>query len=154
MKAGIGDHTFHAYLSTSTVNAKDRIGMGPWVNSAGVTVAENLAALHGGTLAGNPDLFIDENKMKIHGQWDGGPTEHDILTGSKADGTVQTGVTCQDWTSDVTNDKGQVGHSDGMGQGKTMVPPANSWNSAHASGSCADTSLSGGAGRLYCFAID
>jgi hypothetical protein len=154
MKAGIGDHTFHAYLSTAAGNAKDRIGTGPWVNSAGVTVAENLAALHSATLTGNPDLFIDENKMKIHGQWDGGPVEHDILTGSKADGTLQTGVTCQDWTSDAANDKGQVGHSDGMGQNKTMDPPANSWNSAHASGSCANTTTAGGAGRLYCFAID
>jgi hypothetical protein len=154
MKAGIGDHTFHAYLSTSTGNAKDRIGQGPWVNSAGVTIAENLTALHAGTLVGNPELFIDENKMKIHGQWDGGPIEHDVLTGSKADGTVQTGVTCQDWTSDVAADMGQVGHSDGMGLMKSTAPPANSWNSAHASGSCADTSKAGGAGRLYCFAID
>lgn len=153
-KAGIADHTFHAYLSTSTANAKDRIGRGPWVNSAGVVVAADLGALHSGNLAGNPDLFIDENKLKIHGQWDGGPNEHDILTGSKADGTVQPGATCQDWTSDADGDRGQVGHSDGMGQGKTMVPPANSWNSAHLGGSCGDTSQSGGAGRIYCFAID
>ena len=155
MKAGFGDHTFHAYLSTATVNAKDRIGTGPWVNSAGVVVAADLAALHSATLKGNPDLFIDENKMKIHGQWDGGTmVEHDILTGSKADGTVQTGVTCQDWTSDAAGDTGQVGHSDGMGPGKATTGTYTSWNSSHASGSCGDTSKSGGAGRLYCFAID
>ncbi len=154
VKAGIGDHTFHAYLSTATVNAKDRIGKGPWVNSAGVVLAADLAALHSATLKGNPDLFIDENKMKIHGQWDGGPVEHDVLTGSKADGTVQTGVTCQDWTSDAAGDTGQVGHTDGMGPGKATTGMYSSWNSSHASGSCGDTSKSGGAGRLYCFAID
>jgi len=165
MKAGIGDHTFHAYLSTSTVNAKDRIGTGPWVNSAGVVVATDLAALHASTLLGNPDLFIDENKMKIHGQWDdsksmempdenGKKNEHDIFTGSKADGTVQAGATCMDWTSEAAGDKGQVGHSDGMGPAKATTGTYTSWNSSHASGSCAATWMAGGAGRIYCFAID
>ncbi len=154
MKAGIGDHTFHAYLSTAAANAKDRIGTGPWTNAAGVVVAADLTALHSATLKGNPDLFIDENKMKIHGQWDGGPVEHDILTGSKADGTVQPGQTCMDWTSEAAGDTGQVGHSDGMGPGKATTGTYGSWNSSHASGSCGDTSKSGGAGRIYCFAID
>lgn len=155
-KAGIGDHTFHAYLSTENpvVNAKDRIGTGPWVNSNGVTLAASVAELHSAKVVGNPDLFIDENKMKIHGQWDGGPVEHDVLTGSKADGTVQTGVTCKDWTSAAQGDKGQVGHSDGMGPNKATTGTYSSWNSAHASGSCSDTAQAGGAGRLYCFAID
>jgi hypothetical protein len=155
-KAGIGDHTFHAYLSTENpaVNAKDRIGTGPWVNSNGVTLAASVAELHSGKVVGNPDIMLDENKMKIHGQWDGGPVEHDILTGSKADGTVQTGVTCKDWTSMDAGDKGQVGHSDGMGPNKATTGTYSSWNSAHASGSCADTAVAGGAGRLYCFAID
>ncbi|HVY30523.1 MAG TPA: hypothetical protein VHB79_28385 [Polyangiaceae bacterium] len=156
-KAGIGDHTFHAYLSTENppVNAKDRIGTGPWVNSNGVTLATSVAELHSGKIVGDPTLFIDENKMQIHGQWDGGTmVEHDILTGSKADGTVQTGVTCKDWTSAAAGDKGQVGHSDGMGPNKATTGTYTSWNSAHASGSCADTAQAGGAGRLYCFAID
>jgi hypothetical protein len=164
-KAGIGDHTFHAYLSTSTVNAKDRIGTGPWVNSAGVVIAADLAALHSPALVGNPDLFIDENKMKIHGQWDdsksmempdmdGKKNEHDIFTGSKADGTVQADATCKDWTSDAAGDKGQVGHSDGMGPSKATTGTYPSWNSSHASSSCAATWMAGGAGRIYCFAID
>jgi hypothetical protein len=152
--AGIGDHTFRAYLSTSTVNAKDRIGSGPWVNSAGVTLAENLTALH--ALEGNAELFLDEKKAKINGQWEGSPdpNEHDVLTGSKADGTVQTGMTCMDWTSDSPDLKAQVGHSDGLGPDMNGDPPYNSWNSSHENGSCGDTSPKGGAGRIYCFAID
>jgi hypothetical protein len=153
-KAGIGDHTFHAYLSTATVNAKDRIGTGPWVNSEGTKLADSVADLHSGRVKGDPTLFIDENKMKIHGQWDGGPVEHDILTGSKADGTLQPNETCMDWTSDAAQDTAQVGHTDGMGPGKATTGTYSSWNSSHASGSCADTSKAGGAGRLYCFAID
>ena len=164
-KAGIGDHTFHAYLSTSTVNAKDRIGKGPWVNAKGVTLAADLASLHSATVKGDHSLFIDENGMEINGQWNSSPTmetpnqdgkknEHDILTGSKADGTVQTGATCMDWTSDASGDKGQVGHSDGMGPGMATTGNYSSWNSAHASSSCAATWMAGGAGRIYCFAID
>lgn len=164
-KAGIGDHTFHAYLSTSTVNAKDRIGKGPWVNAKGVTLAADVASLHSATVKGDHSLFIDENGMEINGQWNSSPTmetpnqdgkknEHDILTGSKADGTVQTGATCMDWTSDASGDKGQVGHSDGMGPGMATTGNYSSWNSAHASSSCAATWMAGGAGRIYCFAID
>lgn len=164
-KAGIGDHTFHAYLSTSAVNAKDRIGKGPWVNAKGVTLAADLASLHSGAVKGDHSLFIDENGMEINGQWNSSPTmetpnpdgkknEHDILTGSKADGTVQTDATCMDWTSDAAGDKGQVGHSDGMGPGMATTGNYSSWNSAHASSSCAATWMAGGAGRIYCFAID
>lgn len=154
-KAGIGDHTFHAYLSTSTVNAKDRIGTGPWVNSLGTTVAADLTALH--AAKGNVDVFgVDENKMKINGQWNAGTgtNEHDILTGSMPDGTVQTGKTCTDWTSDAANQTAQVGHCDGMGPGMATTGAYPSWNSSHENGSCADTAPKGGAGRLYCFAIN
>jgi hypothetical protein len=155
MKAGFGDHTFHAYLSTSTVNAKDRIGTGPWVNSLGTTVADSVAALHAAAMKGNADIFVDENKLKIHGQWDSSAmVEHDILTGSVVDGTVQAGKTCMDWTSDAANITAQVGHSDGMGPGMATTGTYTSWNSAHENGSCADTKPKGGAGRLYCFAIN
>jgi hypothetical protein len=152
--AGIGDHKFHAYLSTSTVNAKDRIGAGPWHNSAGVLLAEDLASLHSANLKGDHTLFIDEKGLEIDGQWNGGaPNEHDILTGSNADGTAAE-ATCKDWTSDSPNDKGQVGHSDGMGPNKATTGTYPSWNSAHPGGSCADTTVAGGKGRIYCFAID
>lgn len=153
--AGFGDHTFHAYLSTATVNAKDRIGTGPWTNSKGAVVAASVAALHDSTVKGDHTIFIDEKGMPIHGQWDSSATvEHDILTGSKADGTVQTGVTCMDWTSDSAADKAQVGHCDGEGPGMATTGTYTSWNSAHANGGCNDTKPLGGAGRLYCFAID
>jgi hypothetical protein len=165
VKAGIGDHTFHAYLSTAAENAKDRIGKGPWVNSKGVTLAADLAALHASTLKGDHALFIDENGLEIDGQWNSSPeadwsttsgkaNQHDIFTGSKPDGTLQSGATCMDWTSEADADKGQVGHSDGMGPGMATTGNYSSWNSAHASSSCAATWKAGGAGRLYCFAID
>jgi hypothetical protein len=165
VKAGIGDHTFHAYLSTAAENARARIGSGPWVNSKGVTLATDLDALHASSLKGDHTLFIDENGMEIDGQWNSSPeadwstttgksNQHDIFTGSKPDGTVQTGATCMDWTSDAAADKGQVGHSDGMGPGMATSGNFSSWNSAHAGSSCAETWKAGGAGRLYCFAID
>jgi hypothetical protein len=154
-KAGFGDHTFHAYLSTSTVNAKDRIGTGPWTNSLGTLVAADLTALH--AAKGNVDVFgVDENKMKINGQWNAGTgtNEHDILTGSMPDGTVQAGKTCMDWTSDASGMTAQVGHCDGMGPGMATTGQYPSWNSSHENGGCNDTAPKGGAGRLYCFAIN
>jgi hypothetical protein len=152
--AGIGSHTFRAYLSTSTVDAKSRIGSGPWHNSKGALIAQDVAGLHSGTLKGDHTLFIDEKGQEIDGQWNGGsPNEHDILTGTKADGTKAT-ATCQDWSSDSASDKGQVGHSDGMGPGMATSGTYSSWNSAHEGGSCADTTVAGGKGRIYCFAID
>jgi hypothetical protein len=153
--AGIGDHTFRAYLSTSTVNAKDRIGAGPWFNSAGVMLAADLTALH--ALKGNAELFLDEKKAKINGQWQGSPTpnQHDILTGSEADGTVsKMGYTCMDWTSDAASQKAQVGHSDGLGPGGNPDGNYGSWNSSHDNQDCSTTTPKGGAGKLYCFAID
>lgn len=154
--AGIGDHTFHAYLSTSTVSAKDRIGAGPWVNAKGLTVAASVAALHS-TVKGDHTLFIDEKGTDINGQWNssaGDKNEHDILTGSKADGTVQTGKTCMDWTSDASDIAATVGHSDGMGPGMATDGTYSSWNSSHDNESCANTTPRGGKGRIYCFAID
>jgi hypothetical protein len=185
--AGMGARTWHAYLSvehgpggdagTATINARDRIGAGPWYNVRGVMVAADLAALH--TRKGDPTVFIDEHGVMINGQWTGSPApnQHDILTGSNADGTVAMGKTCSDWTSAVAPpladggppDAGsvdaagslfvaRVGHTDGFGGNctSTPVPPADvsSWNSAHDNGGCNDTIPRGGAGRLYCFGIN
>ena len=160
--ASFGAHTFHAYLSaeqdpddeSKAIDARDRIGAGPWHNSKGVLLAQDLAALH--ALSGDADLFLDERGNKINGQWQGSPTpnEHDILTGSTPDGTLLEGKTCADWSSDASDMTAQVGHSDGLGPNMNSAPPYNSWNSAHENQSCADTGPRGGAGRLYCFAID
>ena len=151
--AGFGDHTFKAYLSTSTVSAKDRIGTGPWFNSMGTMLAADVTALH--SMTGKADLFIDEKGAKINGQWAGSPTpnQHDILTGSKADGTT-SGKTCMDWTSASGDDAKTVGHSDGLGPNMDMSAPRNSWVAAHETEGCDDTAPGGGAGRIYCFAID
>ena len=158
---GAGGRTWHAYLSAERdpdsgnrpVNARDRIGSGPWLNANGVMVATSVAQLHSRT--GNADVFVDERGRRINGQWPGspGPTEHDILTGSTAEGTVAAGLTCADWTSESPDLQAQVGHSDGLGAGGSTAGAAVSWNAAHVNGSCANTAPRGGAGRLYCFAV-
>jgi len=159
--AGLAAHTFHAYLSaeqdpadsSKPVNARERIGTGPWHNAKGVLLAQDLSALH--ALSGDAELFLDEHGEKINGQWQGSPTpnEHDVLTGSTAEGTLLAGKTCSDWTN-ADSGTAQVGHSDGLGPGMNATPPYNSWNSVHENGGCGDTAPRGGAGRLYCFAID
>ena len=157
---GLGDFSWRAYLSAERdpgngnrpTNARDRIGEGPWYNVKLQLIANNIAELH--SRPGNADLFIDERGTRINGQWTGspGPVEHDILTGSNADGTVATGLTCADWTSDSAAISAQVGHSDGMGPAQNATPPLNSWNAAHTNQNCANTAPRGGAGRIYCFA--
>jgi hypothetical protein len=158
--AGAGNRTWRAYLSVERdpssnnqpVNARDRIGLGPWVNANGTTVAGNINELHART--GDAALFVDERGQRINGQWTGSPApnQHDVLTGSNADGTLLRGFTCADWTSSATTAVGQVGHSDGMGPGQSTAGALSSWNSAHANANCADTAPRGGAGRIYCFA--
>ena len=158
--AGYGSRQWRAYLSVERdpannnqpTHAKDRIGSGPWYNTALALVASNLTELH--ARSGAATIFLDERGQIINGQWTGSPSpnQHDILTGSNIDGTVATGLTCADWTSSASNVAARVGHSDGMGQNQSTTPPANSWNAAHESQSCADTAPRGGAGRFYCFA--
>ena len=133
-------------------HARDRIGSGPWYNAAGLLVANGVADLHSRT--GDPNLFVDESGRRINGQWTGSPSpvEHDILTGSNADGTLAAGLTCADWTSGSAAVAAQVGHSDGMGPNQSTAGALSSWNSAHANQNCADTAPRGGAGRFYCFA--
>jgi Protein of unknown function (DUF1554) len=158
---GVGSKRFwRAYLSVERdasnnnkpANARDRIGIGPWYNATGALVANNVGELHART--GDASLFVDERGQRINGQWVGSPSpvQHDIMTGSNADGTLMSGFTCADWTSSSAADVGQVGHSDGMGPGQSTAGALASWNSAHANQNCADTAPRGGAGRIYCFA--
>ena len=158
--AGIGSKIWRAYLSVERdadngnrpTDARSRIGSGPWFNAHGVLVAGNLTELHART--GDSTVFIDETGRPISGQWSGSPSpvEHDIMTGSAADGTVLAGLTCGDWTSDSTTTLGQVGHSDGFGSNRDTSGALSSWNSAHSNRNCANTAPGGGAGRIYCFA--
>jgi hypothetical protein len=157
---GQGSRTWRAYLSVERdasngnqpTNARDRIGSGPWYNASLALIANNVAELH--ARSGDAALFVDERGQRINGQWTGSPSpvEHDIMTGSNADGTVMRGVTCADWTSGSAGDVGQVGHSDGMGPGQSTAGALASWNSAHSNQNCSNTAPRGGAGRFYCFA--
>jgi hypothetical protein len=157
---GAGAKTWRAYLSVERdatngnqpTDARSRIGNGPWVNANGVTIARNLTELHMRT--GDPNVFVDERGGKINGQWPGSatPNQHDILTGSTAEGRLMPGLTCSDWTSNATTVTAQVGHADGLGPGGNTVWPLSSWNSAHANQNCSNTAPRGGAGRIYCFA--
>jgi hypothetical protein len=149
--AGQGGKTWHAYLSTSTENAGDRIGSGPWYNAKGVKVAENVADLHSENSKLGLENSLSEKGMTNNGRSDT-PNQHDILTGSNLDGTRITGgedLTCNNWTSNSAG-KAQVGHHDRTGGGANP----NSWNSAHASRGCsqADLVATGGNGHYYCFA--
>ena len=157
---GAGNRTWRAYLSVERdpvnsnqpTHARDRIGTGPWHNASLMLVANNLAELHSRT--GDPAVFLDERGQRINGQWTGSPSpvEHDMLTGSNADGTLAAGLTCADWTSSSSAIAAQVGHSDGLGPNQSTAGALSSWNSAHANQNCADTAPRGGAGRFYCFA--
>jgi hypothetical protein len=157
-----GGKTWHAYLSLepdadggAAVNARDRIGSGPWTNARGTMLAANVTALH--QRFGDPEVFVDEHGNKINGQWSGSPTpnQHDVLTGSARDGTVMAGTTCSNWTSGTTGNA-QVGHTDGLGPGGATMSGSTDyrpWNTVHTS-PCNNLPSTGGAGKLYCFAID
>ena len=158
--AGQGAKTWRAYLSVerdagngnAPTDARSRIGSGPWFNSAGVMVASDLTTLH--ARRGDAAVFLDERGQRIAGQWAGSPSpvQHDILTGSNAEGRLMAGMTCGDWTSSSSSLQAQVGHSDGLGPGGDSSGSLSSWNSAHANQNCADTAPRGGSGRIYCFA--
>jgi hypothetical protein len=147
---GHGDQIWVAYLSTEdpTVNARDRIGEGPYYNALGALIAADKDALH--ARVGDAALFLDENGERINGQWEGSPdpNEHDILTGTEPDGTVAAGLTCGDWTA--TTGESRVGHSDGLGPNMNPAEPYSFWNGSH-EGQCGDTAPGGGSGRIYCF---
>ena len=172
--AGAGNRTWHAYLSTQAaqgrpaVNARGRIGAGPWYNAKGAMIAANVADLHGDQQRDRNNIqkanVLDEKGQAVKGAGDM-PNEHDILTGSDSDGRAFTdGVdhTCNNWTADGMDMAGNnpnapriqtramLGHFDRTGGGNT------SWNAAHMSQGCSKQSLinTGGAGRIYCFAIN
>jgi hypothetical protein len=151
--AGVAGKTWAAYLSTSTVDARDRIGSGPWTNAAGVVIAESVEALHGDGNNITKETALDETGAVVNGRGDE-PNRHDILTGSLADGTAAP-ETCEDWTSGGPDTAGMVGHHDRMGTDDSEA--ARSWNSSHTSrGGCGLEALrgTGGDGLFYCFATD
>lgn len=153
--AGAGNRTWRAYLSAQgspTVNARDRIGAGPWQNAKGVVVAKTVAELHG-TNNLTKQTALTEKGGVVNGRGDS-PNQHDILTGSQPDGTAFAGGddrTCGNWTKSGEG-AAVVGHHDRMGLNEE--PPAKSWNSSHPSRGCGDDALrsTGGAGFIYCFA--
>jgi hypothetical protein len=154
---------WHAYLSTqgpNAVNARDRIGKGPWYNARGGLVAMDVGQLHGDTIdqarLGNPlgkTVSLTESGTPVNGVGDM-PNTHDILTGSQPDGRAYTDNmdhTCSNYTSDADGRGSvQLGHSDKQGGGNS------SWNSSHPSRGCSQPNLvsTGGAGLLYCFAVN
>ena len=152
--AGAGNRTWRAYLSASAsggqpaVNARDRIGTGPWANAKGIVVAQSVADLHSDKANINADTALDEQGRTINPA--GAPNRHDILTGSTPDGRA-TEMTCQNWTSSGAG-TAMLGHHDRLARGT----PGSPWNSAHASQGCSAENLraTGGAGLLYCFAAD
>ena len=151
-KAGAGNRTWRAYLSTSGaggVNARDRIGSGPWSNAKGVVIAASVADLHSDKANINNDTALDEQGRPINAQ--GAPNRHDILTGSNADGTANA-ATCQNWTSSAGDATAMLGHHDRLTFGK----PGSPWNAAHPSKGCSQENLvaTGGAGLIYCFAAN
>jgi hypothetical protein len=160
--AGATGKTWRAYLSTqgaNAVNAKDRIGKGPWQNAKGTVVAKDVADLHGASNNLTKQTALNEKGEVVNGRGDQ-PNRHDILTGSQADGTAFSGTddrTCGNWTKNAAG-AAMVGHHDR--QGLDTSPPALSWNSSHPSrgpgGGCsqADLRSTGGDGLLYCFAAN
>jgi hypothetical protein len=159
---GAGAKTWHAYLSTQgagAVNARDRIGKGPWMNAKGVVVATSVEDLHSANNKLSKQNNLSEKGDVINGRGDK-PNRHDILTGSTPDGTAfppDKDMTCKNYTSS-TQGSVMLGHNDR--QGLTDDPPAHSWNSSHpsrgAEGGCsqADLRSTGGDGLLYCFAVN
>jgi hypothetical protein len=151
--AGASGKTWHAYLSTSSVNARDRIGDGPWHNAKGELIANTVDELHSDANMLTKQTALTETGATINGRGDT-PNQHDILTGSNADGTVAAGMTCEDWISNASTSKAFVGHHDRIGLKDDA--PSKSWNASHPSRGCSaeDLPKSGGAGLFYCFAAD
>jgi hypothetical protein len=155
---GVKDKTWRAYLSatatanTGMVNARDRIGSGPWHNAKGELVASNLEELHGENNLNKMTALTEKGEV-VFGRGDT-VNLHDILTGSNADGTLfvsSTDTTCNNWTSSLEG-SAQVGHHDRIGINDSA--PMKSWNSSHASRGCSLDNLksTGGGGLFYCFA--
>ena len=157
---GAGSRTWHAYLSAQAsggspaVNARDRIGRGPWRNANGVVIANDLAQLHGSNNLTKQTALTEKGEV-VNGRGDT-PNMHDILTGSQPDGTAIAGgadSTCGNWTKSGEG-AAMVGHSDRTGLDESA--PAKSWNSSHQSRGCSQDALkaTGGDARIYCFAVN
>jgi hypothetical protein len=158
--AGAGAKTWRAYLSAQAaggqpaVNARDRVGRGPWVNAKGETVAKNVDDLHADP-AINKQTALTEKGAIVNGRGDT-PNQHDILTGSTPEGRAPAGeadATCGNWTKGGEG-SAIVGHHDRIGLRDDA--PSKSWNSSHPSRGCSAAALvsTGGSGRLYCFAAN
>ena len=158
--AGAGGHVWHAYLSTTAaagapgVNARDRIGNGPWQNAKGVVIAKNVDDLHSANNNLNKQTALTEKGAIVPGRGDA-VTQHDILTGSSPDGRSMAGdtdTTCSNWTSSGAG-SAIVGHHDR--QGLQDNEASRSWNSSHPSRGCSQENLvgTGGAGYFYCFGV-
>ena len=159
--AGAGNRTWRAYLSTQAaggqpaINARDRIGTGPWRNANGVVVAQSVADLHGETNNLSKQNSVTERGEVVSGRGDP-VNNHDVLTGSQADGTAFPAGedrTCRNWTSS-TDGAAMVGHHDRIGLNDSA--PMRSWNTSHPTRGCSQEALrsTGGAGLFYCFAIN
>jgi hypothetical protein len=162
--SGSSGKVWRAYLSTpptlgsatvpavAAVNARDRIGAGPWYNAKGMLIARNVDHLHNGNNI-SKETALDERGTVLKGRGDT-PNEHDMLTGTRGDGTAfapQTDTTCKSWTSS-TDGSAIVGHHDRIGPNADNW--ATSWNFSHQSAGCSQQALvtTGGSGKFYCFA--
>jgi hypothetical protein len=158
---GAGQRSWHAYLSTSAapgvpaVNARDRIGRGPWHNAKGVLIARDVEQLHGTNNISKQTALTEKGDV-VNGYGDT-PNMHDILTGSQPDGRAFSGgdkdMTCANWTSSGDG-SAMLGHHDRTGTAPDET--ARSWNSSHPSRGCSQEGLrsTGGNGLLYCFAVN
>lgn len=162
---GAGGRTWRAYLSTQgeklndsdVVHARDRIGSGPWYNAKGEMIAKSVEDLHSANNNVNEQTALDESGQMVNGRTKK-PNKHDILTGSRPDGTAFAGAffpdrTCGNWTKNGAEDSAMVGHHDRMGP--IDHPWAQSWNSAHPTRGCTQDGIrsTGGDGLFYCFAV-
>jgi hypothetical protein len=162
--AGAGSRTWRAYLSTgfippstAAVHARDRIGKGPWFNAKGAMIAKDVAELHANGVT--KETALTEKGGTVNGRTDK-PNMHDMLTGSRPDGTAyssfpnQPDMTCGEWTKNGATGSAMTGHHDRSGP--TSDPWAVSWNSSHGTSGCGKDDLpkTGGAGLFYCFAAD
>jgi len=151
--AGQGGKYWKAYLSTNGeggVNARDRIGAGPWYNAKGTMVAMSVADLHSDNNKLSKENSLTELGMMVNGRGDS-PNMHDIITGSNLDGTASAN-TCMNWTTNAEDGSANAGHHDRQGGGENPT----SWNFAHPSRGCSQQNLiaTGGNGYFYCFAAN
>lgn len=162
LATGAGPRNWRAYLSTTAsagapaVNARDRIGRGPWQNAQGVVIARSVEDLHGDSNNLTKQTALTERGAAVNGRGDT-PNTHDILTGSQPDGTAFAGsedTTCRNWTHGGADGSAMVGHHDRLGLRDDA--PSRSWNTSHPSRGCTMEGLrsTGGSGLFYCFAAD